>query len=54
VGIGTIKVKMFDETVKTLGNVRRASEFGRNLISLGWLDSSGYGYSARGEIMKTN
>ncbi|XP_039025197.1 uncharacterized protein LOC120158420 [Hibiscus syriacus] len=51
-GIGTIKLKMFDEIVRTLGNVRHVPDLSRNLISLGTLDSKGYKFSSEGGAMK--
>jgi hypothetical protein len=48
VEIGKVRVKVFDGTVKTLGNVSYVFKLGRGLISLGQLDFLGYGYSARG------
>ncbi|KAG8499112.1 hypothetical protein CXB51_005523 [Gossypium anomalum] len=50
VGVGTIKVKMFDEIVKTLSDVRHVPELKRNLISLSTLDSKGYRYTAESEL----
>lgn len=47
VGIGIIKVKIFDETMKTLDKVRHVPELGRNLISLAQLGSLDYVYSTK-------
>lgn len=44
---GTIKVKMFDEVVRTLTNVRYVLELKKNLLSLGTLDSLDYSYSTK-------
>lgn len=52
IGIGTIKVWMFDGVVRTLTNVRYVPDLRKNLISLGTLDSLGYGYSAKDGVMK--
>lgn len=41
-GIGSIKLKMFDGMEKILSNVRCILGLKRNLISLGDLDKSGY------------
>ncbi|KAG8491575.1 hypothetical protein CXB51_014846 [Gossypium anomalum] len=46
VGVGTIKVKMFDGVVRTLSDVRHVPELKRNLVSLSTLDSKGYRYTA--------
>ncbi|KAG8492366.1 hypothetical protein CXB51_009643 [Gossypium anomalum] len=46
VGVGTIKVKIFDGVARTLSDVRHVPELKRNLISLSTLDSKGYRYIA--------
>ena len=46
VGIGTIKIKMFDGVIRTLHGVRHAPELKRNLISLGMLDNSKYSFNS--------
>ena len=38
IGIGTIKIRMFDGVVRTLGEVRHVPDLRKNLISLGNLD----------------
>jgi hypothetical protein len=45
-GIGNIRIKMFDGVVRTLCDVRHVPEVEKNLISLGTLDSNGYGYKS--------
>ncbi|KAG8492401.1 hypothetical protein CXB51_009724 [Gossypium anomalum] len=52
VGVGTIKVKMFDGVVRTLSDVRHVPELKRNLISLSTLDSKGYRYTAESGVLK--
>ena len=47
VGKGTVKIKMHNGYVWTLGDVRYVPTLGRNLISLGRLDTLGYRYSIR-------
>ncbi|KAH9668944.1 hypothetical protein KPL70_021590 [Citrus sinensis] len=47
VGIGSVKIKMFDGTVRSLHEVRHAPRLKRNLISLGMLDSLGYFFKSR-------
>ena len=42
IGIGTVKIKMFDGVIQTQTNVMHAPNLRRNLISLGALDSKGY------------
>ncbi|OMO50323.1 hypothetical protein CCACVL1_30507 [Corchorus capsularis] len=51
-GIGSVKLRLHDGSVKMLGNVRYVPNFTRNLISLGKLDSLGYGYSCQGGGLK--
>ena len=52
IGIGTVKIKIFDGVVRVLTNVRHVPDFRKNLISLGVLDDLGYLYSSKGGIMK--
>ncbi|KAG9454909.1 hypothetical protein H6P81_007813 [Aristolochia fimbriata] len=52
VGMGTIKIKMFDGIVRTLADVRYVLELKKNLISLGALDSNGCSFNTTGGIMK--
>jgi hypothetical protein len=42
VGIGSVKIQMFDGVVRTLRNVRFIPDMRKNLISLGVLDTNGY------------
>ncbi|KAF3665269.1 Retrovirus-related Pol polyprotein from transposon TNT 1-94 [Capsicum annuum] len=51
-GIGTIRIKMFDGVVRTLGDVRYVPDLKRNLISLSTLDLSGYRYTGEGGVLK--
>ena len=41
IGIETIKIKMFDGVVRTLGEVRHVPDVKKNLISLGTLNYFG-------------
>ncbi|GFY85485.1 hypothetical protein Acr_04g0002230 [Actinidia rufa] len=52
IGIGTIKIKMCDGVVRILCDVRHNPELRKNLISLGTLDSNGYGYKSEGGVLK--
>ena len=52
IGISTMKIKMFDEVVRVLSNVRHVPDLRRNLISLRVLDNFGHSYSSKGGIMK--
>ena len=53
-GIGTVRVKMFDGTIRTLGDVRHVPDMKRNLISLSTLDSKGYRYTGEGGVVKVS
>jgi hypothetical protein len=52
IGIGTVKVRMFNGVVRTFTNVRYVLDLKKNLISLCTLDSLGYSYSIRDGVMK--
>ncbi|PON59266.1 hypothetical protein PanWU01x14_160150, partial [Parasponia andersonii] len=45
-GIGTIRIKMYDDVVRTLIDIRHVPDLRKSLISLGTLDSQGYKYLA--------
>ncbi|CAL9020987.1 unnamed protein product, partial [Prunus brigantina] len=47
-GTGTIKVKMHDGAVRTLGMVRHIPKLRKNLIFLETLDKNGYSFKANG------
>ena len=51
-GIGTVRIRMFDGVVRTLGDVRHVPDLKRNLISLSTLDSNGYKYTGEGGVLK--
>ena len=51
-GIESIKFKMWDETFRTLDNVRQVPNLRRNLIFLGMLDSSGESYKSEKGILR--
>jgi hypothetical protein len=52
IGLGTVKIRMYDRIVKILTNARYSLDLKKNLISLGTLDSLGYDYSAKEGVMK--
>ena len=52
VGIGTIKIKMFDRIVRTLTDVRLVLELKKNLISLSTLNSINRGFKAEGGALR--
>ena len=51
---GTVRIKMFDGVVKTLGNVRHVPDLKRNLILLSTLDSKGYKYTGESGVLKVS
>ena len=52
VGIDTIKIKMFDGTIRTIEEVRHVKCMKKNLLSLGQIDSHGCKTQVENEIMK--
>ena len=52
VGIGTIKIKIFDDTICTIGEVRYINGLKKNLLFLGQMDNHGYKTHVENEIMK--
>ena len=54
IGIGNIRIKMFDGVVKTLCDVRHIPDLRKNLISLGALDSNGFCYKFESGVMKVS
>ena len=51
-GIGTIKIKMFDNTIRTIGEVRHVNDLKKNLLFLGQIDNHGCKTHVENEIMK--
>ncbi|KAH9659867.1 hypothetical protein KPL70_024018 [Citrus sinensis] len=47
VGVGSVKIKMFDGTIRSLHDMRHAPRLKRNLISLGMLDNLRYFFKSR-------
>lgn len=54
VGVGTVKIKMFDSTIRTLADVGHVPELKQNLISLSILDSKGHKYTDEGRVFKAS
>jgi hypothetical protein len=54
VGVGSIRIRMFDGIVRELTDVRYVPELKLNLISLGVLDSGGYKYTGQGGALKVS
>ncbi|KAH9698769.1 hypothetical protein KPL71_024127 [Citrus sinensis] len=50
--IGTIKIKMFDGTIRTIGEVRHVNGLKKNLLSLGQIDNHGCKTHVENGIMK--
>ena len=48
VGVGSIRIRMFDGIVREIEDVIYVPELKSNLISLGVLDSCGYKYTGQG------
>ncbi|GKV22644.1 hypothetical protein SLEP1_g32496 [Rubroshorea leprosula] len=53
VGIGNIRIKMYDGMVRTF-DVRHVPDLKKNLISMSELDSKGYRYSCVGAVLKVS
>ena len=54
VGMGNIRIKMYDNTVRTLTSVRHVLDLKKNLISLGVLDSDGYKFTGQNGVLKVS
>ena len=52
VGIGSIRIRMFDGTVLILADVSHVPDIKKSLISLGFLDRGGYRTVVQGVVMK--
>ena len=53
-GIGTVRIKMFDGFVRTLGDVRHIPDLKRNLILLSTIYSKKYKYTSECGILKVS
>ena len=54
IGIGNIRIKMFDGVVRTLCDVMHVPDLKKNLISLGALNSNGFCYTSESGVMKVS
>ena len=54
VGMGSIKVKMFDCVIRMLCDVRHVPNLRKNLISFGTLDGNGFNYKSANGVMKVS
>jgi len=52
IGIGSIKIRMHDDIVRTLSNIRHVPDLKKKIISLGTLDSNGYKFSVEGGVLR--
>jgi len=52
VGIGSVRIKMYDGPIRTLTDVRNVPKLRKNLIYLGVLDFVGYKSTTQGGVMK--
>ena len=51
-GIGTVRIRMHDGIVRTLGNVRHIPGLSRNLISLSTMDRAGFWHKGQNGVLK--
>lgn len=54
IGIGSVRIKMFDGMVRTLTEVRHVLDLKKKLISLGELDSTGCKFIGQGGVLKVS
>lgn len=54
VGVGTVRLKIFDGVIRILTDVRHVSELKRNLISWSTLDSKRHKYTGKCGVLKVN
>uniref|UniRef100_A0A2N9JAK8 Uncharacterized protein n=1 Tax=Fagus sylvatica TaxID=28930 RepID=A0A2N9JAK8_FAGSY len=52
VGIGTVRIKMYDGIVRTMTDVRHMPDLAKNLLSLSTFDSQGYNYTGGGGVLR--
>ena len=51
-GIGIVKIKIFDDTIRTIEEVRHVNNLKKNILSLGQINSHGYKTHVEDEIIK--
>ena len=54
VGIGIVKINMFDGIVRNLTNIKHVFDLKRNFISLSTLDLNGYKFIGEGGVIKVS
>ena len=47
VGVGAIRVRMYDGVIRTLTKVKHVPKLKKNLVSLGYLEKQGYAFSCQ-------
>jgi hypothetical protein len=52
VGVGSVRIKMHDGSLRTLTDIRDVPELRKNLICLGVIDSAGYRCTTQGGVLK--
>ena len=52
VGIGTVRIRMYDGVVRTLSDVCHVPDLKKNLLSLGIFNSQGYKYTDEGGVLR--
>ena len=52
IGIGTVRIKMYDCVVRTLSNVHHVSDLRKHLLCLGIFDSRRYKYIGEGGVLR--
>ena len=52
VGIGSVKIQMFDGKVRTLNSIRHIPDMRKNLISLGVLDTNGHQWEVADGVLQ--
>ena len=52
VGIGTVRIQMYDGIVRTMTNVRHMPDLVKTFLSLSTFDSQGYNYSGGGGVLR--
>src|SRR3954462_13045212 len=54
IGIGNVRMRMFDGQVRTLSNVRHVRDMRKNLLSLGALEAQGFKFSGEDGVIKVS
>jgi len=53
-GVGNVRIKMYDDTTRTLIDVRHVPELRNNFISLEVLDLEGYKFTCQNGVLKVS